>query len=421
MARPASAAAASRTVPSPPTTTTSGASRSTAASAARASPRGRRPRPAARAGPLPDGAPMDAVDDPVDAGRIGEPRRPGIDEDERRRRIVGSASAGRGGSPSRRCVARGRRAVAGTIPAIAARLRSPTDPQVRREPGKHEERPDARLARALSPATSHSCRQSSRPGHPGSPSVLSVRARGRHRPRRRAPARRAGRKEHHCARYTLGARAFIPPPSQGLILSPRPVAGRRRGADRSRSSSPHRRRHRSSTRRTRPRRSTVTSTPTPTRVAARPPRPRRRGRGREAGREAEARGTEAQQIIRIARTTLGRPWRYGAHGPCAFDCSGLVIYAFKRAGDGRAVANGHLRSARALYQLVQGPWPREPTQPEDRRPRHLGPRHATSGSTSATARRSARSRAASRSTACFAVTARFTAYLHTGMWKKPVR
>ena len=61
------------------------------------------------------------------------------------------------------------------------------------------------------------------------------------------------------------------------------------------------------------------------------------------------RGNEAQQIIRIARTKLGRPWVHGAAGPRAFDCSGLVIYAFKRAGDGRAIANGHLRSARALY------------------------------------------------------------------------
>ena len=56
------------------------------------------------------------------------------------------------------------------------------------------------------------------------------------------------------------------------------------------------------------------------------------------------RGNEAQQIIRIARTKLGRPWVHGAAGPRAFDCSGLVIYAFKRAGDGRAIANGHLRS-----------------------------------------------------------------------------
>ena len=43
--------------------------------------------------------------------------------------------------------------------------------------------------------------------------------------------------------------------------------------------------------------------------------------------------TEAQQIIRIAKAQLGDPWRYGAAGPSAFDCSGLVRYAFRRAGD----------------------------------------------------------------------------------------
>jgi uncharacterized protein with PIN domain len=38
--------------------------------------------------------------------------------------------------------------------------------------------------------------------------------------------------------------------------------------------------------------------------------------------------TEAQQIVRIARAQYGDPWRYGATGPSAFDCSGLVAYAF---------------------------------------------------------------------------------------------
>src|SRR5262249_24915446 len=62
------------------------------------------------------------------------------------------------------------------------------------------------------------------------------------------------------------------------------------------------------------------------------------------------RRTEAQQIIRIAMRHRGAHWRYGAEGPRAFDCSGLVIYAFRHAGDGRAVANGHRRTARELYR-----------------------------------------------------------------------
>ena len=64
---------------------------------------------------------------------------------------------------------------------------------------------------------------------------------------------------------------------------------------------------------------------------------------------AAAAPTEAQQIIAIARQQLGDPWRFGATGPRAFDCSGLVIYAYTRAGDRAAIANGRYRGARALY------------------------------------------------------------------------
>jgi cell wall-associated NlpC family hydrolase len=60
-------------------------------------------------------------------------------------------------------------------------------------------------------------------------------------------------------------------------------------------------------------------------------------------------GSEAAQIIRIAKAQLGDPWRYGASGPYAFDCSGLVLYSFKAAGDYRAVGSGAYRSARSLY------------------------------------------------------------------------
>ena len=64
---------------------------------------------------------------------------------------------------------------------------------------------------------------------------------------------------------------------------------------------------------------------------------------------AAAAPTEAQQIIAIARQQLGDPWRFGAMGPRAFDCSGLVIYAYTRAGDRAAIANGRYRGARAMY------------------------------------------------------------------------
>ena len=64
--------------------------------------------------------------------------------------------------------------------------------------------------------------------------------------------------------------------------------------------------------------------------------------------------TEAQQIIAIARNHLGDPWRLGATGPSAFDCSGLVIYAFTKAGDRDAVGSGRFRTARELYHWYQG-------------------------------------------------------------------
>jgi cell wall-associated NlpC family hydrolase len=38
------------------------------------------------------------------------------------------------------------------------------------------------------------------------------------------------------------------------------------------------------------------------------------------------------RAFRIVRNKLGDPYRYGADGPRAFDCSGLTYFAFHRAG-----------------------------------------------------------------------------------------
>ena len=62
---------------------------------------------------------------------------------------------------------------------------------------------------------------------------------------------------------------------------------------------------------------------------------------------------EAAQVIAIAKAQRGDPWRYGATGPSAFDCSGLVIYAYKAAGDLRLIGNGNYRSASALYRYFR--------------------------------------------------------------------
>lgn len=63
----------------------------------------------------------------------------------------------------------------------------------------------------------------------------------------------------------------------------------------------------------------------------------------------EAVPTRADQVIAIARSKLGRPWVYGAAGPSLFDCSGLVIYAFRVAGISSVVGSKSEVSAYALY------------------------------------------------------------------------
>jgi NlpC/P60 family protein/SH3 domain-containing protein len=127
--------------------------------------------------------------------------------------------------------------------------------------------------------------------------------------------------------------------------------------------------------------------------------------------------TEAQQIIQIAKAQVGDPWRYGATGPSAFDCSGLVIYAFKAAGDGAAIGNGNYRSARALYDWFRrrGLANRTNPKPGDLvvwgSGSHIGI-YIGNGLAVSTLRSGVRVHGV------FAVSASFTAYLHTGMSTK---
>lgn len=127
--------------------------------------------------------------------------------------------------------------------------------------------------------------------------------------------------------------------------------------------------------------------------------------------------TEAQQIISIAKAQIGDPWRYGAKGPRAFDCSGLIIYAFTKAGDAKAIGAGKVRSARAMYAWfkARGLASRSDPKPGDiviwgggsHAGIYIGNGRAISTLTSGV-----------RVHRVNAVTAPFTAYLHTGMWKK---
>ena len=130
--------------------------------------------------------------------------------------------------------------------------------------------------------------------------------------------------------------------------------------------------------------------------------------------------TEAQQIIAIAKRQLGDHWRAGAVGPGAFDCSGLVLYSYRRAGDLRVLGKGRLRSARQIYAYFRahGKASRSNPKPGDLviwgGGTHIGIYigHGKAISTLNTGVRIHR---------VHAVTARFTTYLHTGMWKKLVR
>ncbi|MFE7707489.1 C40 family peptidase [Streptomyces sp. NPDC057486] len=42
--------------------------------------------------------------------------------------------------------------------------------------------------------------------------------------------------------------------------------------------------------------------------------------------------TRATKALKIAASKQGSPYRYGATGPHRFDCSGLMMYAFKKVG-----------------------------------------------------------------------------------------
>jgi cell wall-associated NlpC family hydrolase len=128
---------------------------------------------------------------------------------------------------------------------------------------------------------------------------------------------------------------------------------------------------------------------------------------------------EGQQIVRIAVGKLTAPWRYGAEGPWAFDCSGLVIYAYKKAGEGWAIRNGTLRSARSMYLFFKARGKTSRTNPKVGdlvvwgAGSHIGI-YIGAGKAVSTLRSGVRVHGV------FAVTARFTTYIHLGMSARPL-
>jgi cell wall-associated NlpC family hydrolase len=61
----------------------------------------------------------------------------------------------------------------------------------------------------------------------------------------------------------------------------------------------------------------------------------------------------ADRVVAIAMAERGRPWVYGATGPSAFDCVGLVIFAFGRAHELGAIGNGHYQSGTAMLRWAR--------------------------------------------------------------------
>jgi cell wall-associated NlpC family hydrolase len=52
--------------------------------------------------------------------------------------------------------------------------------------------------------------------------------------------------------------------------------------------------------------------------------------------------------VRVASSMIGVPYRYGGRSPSGFDCSGLVVYSYARAG-----LSGLPHSARALERRAR--------------------------------------------------------------------
>lgn len=74
------------------------------------------------------------------------------------------------------------------------------------------------------------------------------------------------------------------------------------------------------------------------------PAPSRTGSSSTPGEE----GLDRTEVVRTAQSMIGAPYRYGGSSPAGFDCSGLVVYSFEKAG-----LSGLPHSAAALESLTR--------------------------------------------------------------------
>lgn len=66
-----------------------------------------------------------------------------------------------------------------------------------------------------------------------------------------------------------------------------------------------------------------------------------------------AAASPADRVIAIALAERGSPWAFGATGPSAFDCSGLVVYSFRRAAVLERIGSGRYRSGGAMLRWAR--------------------------------------------------------------------
>jgi NlpC/P60 family protein/SH3 domain-containing protein len=125
-----------------------------------------------------------------------------------------------------------------------------------------------------------------------------------------------------------------------------------------------------------------------------------------------AASTGADSVFALAKAQLGDPWVHGAIGPRAFDCSGLVYYVFRQTGNLSRIGNRRMSGYGYLsYFRARGLTSRTSGRPGDlvvwgggsHIGIYLGNGKAISTLTSGV-----------RIHGVYAVTARFTAFLHTG-------
>ncbi|WP_188192891.1 C40 family peptidase [Nonomuraea sp. SYSU D8015] len=65
--------------------------------------------------------------------------------------------------------------------------------------------------------------------------------------------------------------------------------------------------------------------------------------------------SKARKAVAVAKDQIGDPYRYGAEGPGAFDCSGLTQYAWRKAGVKlpRVAASQYARGHKVSWKKLQ--------------------------------------------------------------------